>query len=294
MNTSLQLLRELASFADQFIGPETPARIDNASRKFSAMADVEAAMWMQLAVELGVFAADDVDRLAGRHEQRILESIRFVDATGLSRLFGEFSIFASNMLGTGRLSLGSFTHPYRLSRELFDKEMLRILMHEVGREFRDEVFTTHAMFDSSEEWDRLLEYDPNPDVILESQHLQGIDLLTDRYLAFLDHAGNLREFWGQFETSDSGSYGASELSRRARAMHGWRLDLSEENVKRRIESLTGVLIRGMEYDQELSDLGFDVADLQGRIEELCRSWSGDETLNLDIPFDERGGARRVA
>jgi hypothetical protein len=282
------------------MGPEgtlDPTRhkfIDPAVRRFETMADVEAVMWLQLAVELGVFPADNADRLLSNFEERILDSSRYVNEVGLSRLFGEFPLFAGNLLESGKLSLGAFVHPNQLSSELFEKTTLQMALHEVGREFRDGTLTIHTAMDPPEDWRRCLGHSLDPEVILQSEDLRDINLLMDRYLAFLDHAGNLREFWEHLDPTASGGYGVFELRRRARAMHNWRLNLSDNGVRGRFEDLTAALMRGLWQDAELAELGFDVANVRDRIEELCRSWSGDDTLILNVPFDESGGKKMRA
>jgi hypothetical protein len=295
MSTSLQSLHELDTFAAQFLGPSAESQsemLGDTSEQFEAMADIEAVMWLQVSVELGVLPPKEADELLDRHAARIFNSFHYVNLVGLSHLFAEFSLFESGLAGTA-LSVASFVHPNQLSPNLFDKDMLLMVLHEVGRTFRSGALTTDISL-SSWDWDRCLDRSPDPDVILDSKNLEGINRLIDSYLAFLDHAGNLREFWEHLDPDDSGGYGIFELQRRIRAMHNWRLNLFDDNVKERFESLTANFIRGLAQDTELQELRFDVAALRDRVEALCRSWSGDETLTLNVPFDERGGIRRVA
>src|SRR5450631_2741672 len=95
MNTPLQLHSELDTFAAQFIGPEVVSSIAPALRKFEAMADVESLLWLQLAVELGVFPAKEADGLFDHFKQRILDSLHYVEAAGLSRSFDDWQTIVS-------------------------------------------------------------------------------------------------------------------------------------------------------------------------------------------------------
>jgi len=73
-------------------------------------------------------------------------------------------------------------------------------------------------------------------------------------------------------------------------MHNWRVNLADDDVKARFEVITGAFTRGTAGDAELTSLGFDVTALRDRIESLCRSWTGDERLILNVPTD---GGRQV-
>jgi len=133
MNTPLQLRSELDAFAELFIGPETTPNIAPAPRKFEAMADVESLLWLQLAVELGVFPAKEADGLFDRFGQRILYSIGYVEAAGLWRSFDSMQqtfCFLAPMPG---FSFELPVYPNRLSSKLFDQTLLLMVLHEVSR-----------------------------------------------------------------------------------------------------------------------------------------------------------------
>lgn len=186
-------------------------------------------------------------------------------------------------------------HPNKLSPELFDKSILEMLIHEIGRDFRKGAFTIAVLFDSPQEWARRLRGKLRPDMMLRDQVTRGVNLIMEQYLRFLDHADSLSELWKYLAEYSTAPYALGELQRRLRVMHSWRLDLRDGDVRRRFENITAVLVRALDSDDDLAKIGFDTSEVVARIERLCQDWSGDEGLTLNLPSDQkRGGSSKAA
>jgi len=292
MPSELQPRYELDSFEARVIGVRKSRSIAKFPRRFEAMADVESIMLLQLGVELGLFPGAEAENLLKKHGERFFASLKYVETHSLSQVFGsELQILSSGMRTRG---LSYVPHPKKLSPDLFDSAVLEMLIHQIGRDFRDNDFTITVSFEPSEGWERHLKGKLRPDVILCNKVTRDINLVIEQYLAFLEHAGGLSDLWGCLEEGPTPPYARDELRRRFRAMHGWRLDLHQREVRKRFERITAIFVRALNSDEELEKIGFDTAHAVARIERLCQDWSGDEGLTLDLPSDSKRGGRLAA
>jgi hypothetical protein len=258
---------------------QRPVQIAIAPRRFGAMADVECMMWLQLGIELGMFGAQDAEATFKKHKKKWLASLSYVEKVKTSKFFrGEAEVFSYQVRAHG---IPLAEHPNRLSAGLFVDGSTEMLFHEVGRGFRDGVLTMCLVFASPQEFRRQLKGKPNPDALLRNKSLRGTNLLLSKYLRFLNHAGALQQLWEYLDWASESNYAVSTLRERVRAMHNWCLDLQGAGVRERFDEVTAILVEGVKADKQLQDLGLGASEVLGRIEALCSSWNGDDSLSVD-------------
>ncbi|HEY3974935.1 MAG TPA: hypothetical protein VGM18_18150 [Candidatus Sulfotelmatobacter sp.] len=266
--------RELSRFEEGFIGPRKRTyQIAIAPRRFDAMVDVEAMMWLQLGAELEIFRQSDVRELFEKHRDRLLGSMKYLERVKVSKLFrGEAEILSKHIGTEGIPFMG---HPLQVNPQLFDSSLVLMLFHEVGRCFRTGDLTMCLAYSSSGKFQRYVREKWSPEAILRGKHLSGLNLLISQCLGFLGHAGSLEELWGYMASVCESNYALTQLQTRVRAAHNWRLDLHDPKVLERFESFARLLVQRADEDDALVRMGFNSADLAAEIEVLCDSWCGN-------------------
>jgi len=254
---------ELRRFELECIGSRRFGASGSSHRAFVEMADLESLMLLQLGTEIGIFPIPEAERLLRARRSRFLGALKYLDRLQFAQDFR--SIVQVLTVGL-RAPEASFTeHPDRLSPDLFGREILGILFHELTRLFRKGYFTSAVSFFSPNQWGKALGGKLDPDSILRKKKLTGINGLISDFLEFLGHAASLDELWDCIENSSENNYAFGQLRRRVRAVHGWRMDLHEHETKQRFETLTGILASAVDADEELASIGFEVTDLLTRI-----------------------------
>jgi len=247
-------------------------------------------MWLQLGVELGIFSDQDAETTFKKQKRKWLASLSYVERVKISKLFrGEAEVFSHQVRAYG---IPLREHPNRLSASLFVDGSTEMLFHEVGRGFRDGVLTTCFVFASQKEFHKQLKGKPNPNALLQNKNLRGTNLLLSKYLGFLNHAGALEQLWEYLGWASENNYAVSTLRERVRAMHNWRLELNARDVRERFDEVTEILAKGVTADEHLQVLGLGAAEILERIEALCSSWNGDDTLSADGPVAGGEGNQR--
>jgi hypothetical protein len=281
-----QSRREAAIFESSF----TPRRLRVASaaaRRFHAAADVEAILWLHLGNELGLFDDKDAQRIWKNFRPQFTKSLKYVNKLGISRFFpNEVRIFLTQLHRSSSISQARYAQ--RLSTELIDRRGLEMLLHEIGGQFRDATLTRYIVFDTPAEWKGHFEEEPDPNVILNANSLFAMDALFAGYLRFIEHMGAIEQLFRQMEATAESNFSALEVERRIRAIHNWRLDLRNNDTRKRFVHLTATFLDNVAYDNELAGLGFDVSSLLARIEFLCADWSGDSQFTINLPIPGRG------
>lgn len=252
------------------------------------MADVEALMWLQLGVELGIFFQDEAEYTFAAHQRRLLSSLNYVEkGKKMPRLFKrEIDLLVKQVKSNGTPFV---EHPRRLRANLFVSGFGEMLLHEIGRCFRDGTLTMCLVLASRREFQRLKMGKLDPKVILRAKSLHGKNLLTLNYLAFLGHAASLDQLWEFLDSVSANNYASFSLKQRVRAIHCWRLDLSENQVRDRFDELTSIFLKSVGEDRQIRKLGLHEAEILAKIETLRLSWEGGDDLQSEHNGEGGGG-----
>ncbi|MGA8733247.1 MAG: hypothetical protein WB558_04920 [Terriglobales bacterium] len=247
-------------------------------------------LWLHLGNELGLFDDEDAGSIWNDFKPQFTKSLHYVNKIGVSDFFSdEVRVLLTQLELTD--SISSARYAQRLSTKLIDTRGLELLLHEIGEQFRDATFTRHIVFDTPAEWEDHFEQEPDANVILNADSLVAMNALFAAYLRFIEHMGAMGQFFRQMEEGAESTFSSLEVERRIRAIHNWRLDLHNDDTRSRFIHLTATFLSSVAYDDELANLGFDVASLLARIEFLCAEWTGDSQFRINLPIP---GGRRTA
>jgi hypothetical protein len=282
MNSTSHAQDELQRFDGDFFRARGVQEIAVSGRQFDAVADMEALAWLALGVELGVFPAESADDLLNRYRQRLSASLEHVERLGSSKFFpARIQTVLDQFAGGHRIA--EIRYAERLSSGLLDTRLVEMLIHEAGETFQDSALVVPLRFQSTEEWAVIFEDSPDPAALLSGEPRTSMDRLFQGYLSFIDHAGTLHGIVSDLRNDDANSYPVRELEYRVRAIHRWRVDLLDPEVRQRFVHLTAIFIRAILDDDELMQLGFDTQGLLYKIETVCAQWSGDTEFTMNIP-----------
>jgi hypothetical protein len=286
MNTDAQ--RDLQSFWQLCF--ERPVYVDThkLSPQLNSLADIEALLWLHFGVELGIFSSDGADATIRASRQRLSTSGKDVRRLGVSHFFASE---VRNFLDQARelTSISDIRYTTRLAKNLVNSLPLGILFREIAASTREPLlllFTDLITFEDEDKWNDLLRVDPDPDNVIKGEGNTS-DLLFAGYLRFLDHMNWTRELLQYCHEESSSEHARFELTRRLRAIHMWRLNLVDAEVKTRFRQLTSEFLLQLNWDEDLEYLDFDTREVVNRIEWICADWTGADAFPLGLRPEHR-------
>jgi hypothetical protein len=260
-----------------FFWRDTVERENQEPTHISALADVEALLWMHLGIELDLFHKEDVESRVEEHRFRLQGACVRTRKLNGSRFFPLHFI---EEFEEGK-AIGEIRYGDKINPELFEHAVLELLFTEIGKfaaSRENSTFTYLITFAEEGEWDEALDNADPKRLIARKLSTKADEALAGMF-SILEHMQALREI---LEAEADSQYAINALKKRLRTIHNWRTNLVDSKVKMRFEQLTANLIRNLKADKELAELKFDANEVVSRINMLCQSWLGTEDFVIDI------------